>query len=131
MCIRDRCVEVESKCISKINEHNNAIEIKIMEVENVCKQSVQESVGAMSKHNLQYEIKNDNKLKVIEQDIIEIKDELHVAVSQNLNSVADQVLYTREAKDDIELEQFNCDNRRVPVSYTHLDVYKRQYRYTL
>ena len=31
----------------------------------------------------------------IEQDIIEIKDELHVAVSQNLSSVAERVLYTR------------------------------------
>ena len=80
---------------------------------------------------------------------VEIKDELHVAVSQNLNSVAERVLYTCEAKDDIEIEQFNCDSRRVhpmqflsrvrefnrfnsssweikSVSYTHLDVYKRQ-----
>ena len=36
-----------------------------------------------------------------------------MAVSQNLNSVAERVFYTREARDDIELEQFNCDNRRI------------------
>ena len=74
----------------------------------------------MSKHNLQYEIKNDNKLKVIEQDIIEIKDELHVAVSQNLNSVAERVLYTREAKDDIEIEQFNLPTTTIkPVKFSY------------
>ena len=49
--VKEQCVEIENKCINKINEHNNDIEFKIMEEENVCKQSVQESVGAMSKHN--------------------------------------------------------------------------------
>ena len=66
----------------------------------------------MNKHNLQYENKYD-KFRVIEQDIVEIKDELHVAVSQNLNNVAERILYTRDAKDDIELEPFCCDNPRV------------------
>ena len=74
---------------------------------------MQESVGVINKHNLQYANKCDDKFSMIEQNIIEIKDELHVAVSQNLSSVAERVLYTREARDDIELEQFNCDNRRV------------------
>ena len=46
----------------------------------------------------------------MEQDIVEIKDELHVAVSQKLNNVAEQILYTRDAKDDIELEPFCYDN---------------------
>ena len=111
--VKEQYVEIESKCISKIKESNDDIKNKIMEVENVCKQSIQESVGVMNKHNLQYKNKYDNKFRVIEQDIIEIKDELHVAVSQNLNNVAERILYTREAKDDIELEQFCCDNRRV------------------
>ena len=46
--VKEQYVEIESKCINKINEHNNDIEIKIMEVENVCKQSMQESMGAVS-----------------------------------------------------------------------------------
>ena len=37
MCIRDR-----NKCVTKINENNNDVEIKIMEVEGACKQSIQE-----------------------------------------------------------------------------------------
>ena len=64
-----------------------------MEVENVCKESIQESVGVMNKHNLQYKNKYDNKLRVIEQDIVEIKDELHVTVSRNLTNVAERILY--------------------------------------
>ena len=102
--VKEQSVEIESKCIGKINENNNDIKNKIVEVENVCKQSIQESVGVMNTHYLQYESKYDNKLSIIEQDIVEIKDELHVAMSQNLNNVAERILHTCEAKDDNELE---------------------------
>ena len=65
-----------------------------MEVGSACKQSIQESVGVINKHNLQYANKCENKFSMIEQNIIEIKDELHVVVSQNLNNVAERVVYT-------------------------------------
>ena len=87
--IEEQCIEIENKCVTKINESNNDVESKIMEVESARKQSIQESVGVINKHNLQYANKYDNKFSMIEQNIIEIKDELHVAVSQNLNNVAE------------------------------------------
>ena len=43
--VKEQCVEIESKCIKKINENNDDIKNKIVEIENVCKQSMQESVG--------------------------------------------------------------------------------------
>ena len=103
--------------------------------------------------------------------MFKIKDELHVVVSQKSNNVAERIIYTRDAKDEVELETFCNENRRIhpmqflngvrefsrfnsnswevkllkilkcfkgnseiwaeAVSYTHLDVYKRQHLISL
>ena len=65
----------------------------------------------MNKHNLQCKSIHDNKFKLMEQSIVEVKDELYVAISQKVNNIAEQVVFTRDANNDIELESFSCDNR--------------------
>ena len=46
---------------------------------------------------------------LIEQSIIEVKDELHVAISQKVNNITERVIVTRDVNNDIELEPFSCD----------------------
>ena len=117
MCIRDRqCVEVESKCMNTISKNNHDIQNKIVDLDNKCKQdvqSVQENMEVISENYLKYVSDNTNKFKIIEQNMFEIKDELHVVGSQKSNNVAERIIYTRDAKDEVELETFCNENRRV------------------
>ena len=55
---------------------------------------------------------------------------------KNLIVLLSKIVITKDMNNDIDLELFNCENRGVhpmqflnrvkAVSYTHLDVYKRQ-----
>ena len=112
MCIRDR-----NKIDSKINEIESNYKTEI--------QAVNESIEVISKNNVQSEYSNDKKLYSLEQNISSIRDELSLVKHQNVSHVTERIFMTRDTNNEIELETFNCDNRRA-VSYTHLDVYKRQ-----
>ena len=65
----------------------------------------------MNKHSIQFEGINNNKIMSIEQSIIEVKDELHVAISQKVNNITERVIVTWDVNNDTELEPFRCDNR--------------------
>ena len=67
----------------------------------------------MNKHNLLCENIHDSKFKSIEQSLGEVKDKLQVAISKKVNDVAERVVYTRDANNEIELESFSCDNQGV------------------
>ena len=47
----------------------------------------------------------------MEQSIVNVKDELNVAISQKLNNVTERVMITCDVNNDAELESFSCDNR--------------------
>ena len=107
--------------MNTINKNNDNIQNKIADIANKCKQDiqfVQENMGFINENYLKYENENTSKFKIIEQNICEIKDELQVVGSKKLNNVAEQIIYTRDAKDEIELETFCSENRRVCLLYT-------------
>ena len=52
---------------------------------------------------------------------------------RELSILPDQIFFPEKQIEDSEMESlvrmlYNCDERSMPVSYTHLDVYKRQHR---
>ena len=67
----------------------------------------------MDKHNIQFECINNNKFISMEQSVIEVKDELHVAISQKVNNITAWVMFTWDVNNDVELELFSCDDRGV------------------
>ena len=90
-------------------ENNN---LKINEIEDNCK------IEFKTIHNTISDLECDNNLK-----LMNVKNELSKAISQQVNTVAERVIMTRDVSSEVELETFSCDNKRVhpmPVSYTHL-----------
>ena len=53
--------------------------------------------------SIQSERVTNNKLNLIEQKLINTKDELSGEISKKLNSVTEQILITREVNNNIEL----------------------------
>ena len=101
-CAIDKIEEVRDKI--KIYETNT--NLKIHEIESTCKieiQAIQDTVNVMDKRNIQFECSNNDKFVSIEQSIVNVKDELNVAISKKLSNVAEQVMITRDMNIDIEL----------------------------
>ena len=61
--------------------------------------------------SIQSERVTNNKLNLIEQKLINTKDELSGEISKKLNSVTERILITREVNNNIELESFSCESR--------------------
>ena len=102
--------------VDKIKICETNTDFKINEIESNCKleiQAIQDTVTVMDKRNTQLECLNNDKFVLIEQNIVNIKDELNVTISKKLNNVAEQVVITRDMSIDIDLELFNCENRGV------------------
>ena len=70
-------------------------------------------MGNTNKHNLQNENKYGNKLRVIEQSNSSVKDELSIAINQKLNNITERVVIMRDVNNEIELETFCNESRRV------------------
>ena len=67
-----------------------------------------------------------DKYDIIANSLTSVKNELRGEINKNISSINDRVIVTRDFYNEIELENFSHENRVIPVSYTHLDVYKRQ-----
>ena len=120
--------------------------------------------------------KRQVKCSAIENDLMKVKNELRGEIQKNCTSITERIIVTRDMYSEIELENFNHENRIIhpmrflnqareynhfsnhnweiqltkivkcfkgnsiiwaeahrveSVSYTHLDVYKRQSLYIL
>ena len=99
-----------------IDEHKNNVDLKINEIENTCKtemQALNESISVITKNSIQSECSNDKKLHSIEQSISNVKEELSLVINKKLSNVTERVLITRDVNNEIELETFCSENRRV------------------
>ena len=62
-------------------------------------------MNIIDKRNVQVECLNNNKFISIEQSIVNVKDELNVAINEKLNHVTEQVVITKDMNSDIDLEK--------------------------
>ena len=56
----------------------------------------------------------------IDQSIVNVKDELNIAINEKLNSVTEHIVIAKDMNSDIDLEVFNCENRGVHLSLIHI-----------
>ena len=78
-------------------ENNNS---KIREMENNCK------IEFKTIHNTISDLESDsnNKLMNVEKNIMDVKNELSMAISQQVNTVTERVIMTRDISSEVELE---------------------------
>ena len=115
-CKLSSVVMTVEKMSQNIDEHQNKVDFKINEIENNCKteiQAVNESIDVISKKSIQSEDSNDKKLYSLEQTISSMRDELSVVRNQSLNNVTERIFMTRDTNNEIELETFSSENRRI------------------
>ena len=61
--------------------------------------------------SIQSERVTNNKFNLMEQKLINVKDDLNTVINKKLDSVSERVVITRDADSEIELESFNGDRR--------------------
>ena len=97
---------------NKILEINYNVDSKISETESSCKSEIQLLKGAVEKVNnasIQSERVTNNKFNLMEQKIINVKDDLKTVINRTLDSVHEQVVITSNVDSEIELESFTGD----------------------
>ena len=129
--------EIESNCDSKISicqlsfankmvEINENVDSKISETESSYKSEIQLLKGAVEMVNsasIQSERVTNNKFNLMEQKIINVKDDLNMVINKKLDSVNEQVVITRNVDSEIELELFTGDRRGVhPMQFLNLSL---------
>ena len=106
--------EYKFNCVvDKIETYETSTNVKINEIESNCKteiQAIQNTVNTIDKNNKQFECLNNDKFVLMEQSIVNVKDELNVAINKKLSSVTEQIVITKDMNSDIDLELFNCEN---------------------
>ena len=48
-----------------------------------------------------------------DRSIVNVKDELNIAINEKLNRVTEHIVIAKDLNSDIDLELFNCENRGV------------------